>query len=78
MSGAEFKALIEAFGLPVSIVIAVWFLLLKNGGLKTVFRDEVRDDIDEVKVSLKTVVKDINVIKTELAVLKDRSNRKDD
>ena len=78
MSAADIEAMIKAFGLPGGIIIFVWFLLIKNGGLKTIFRDELREEIEELKKAINGVSEEVHKMSTELAVLKDRSNRKGD
>lgn len=77
MNIADAEALVKAFGLPAGFIVFVWFLLLKNGGLKTIFRDDLKDEIEQLRIAVKGVSDEVHKMSTELAVLKDRSERND-
>lgn len=77
MSGAEITELVKAVGLPGAILLIVAVYVLRNGGIKFIFRDEIKDDLGDLKKAIGELSEEMHVIKTDLAVMKALYNKKD-
>lgn len=69
MNAAEFRSLIEAIGLPLALVLFIFFVLVRNGWFKVIMRDEKRDELDALRASI-----DVNR-QTLVAVREDNRER---
>lgn len=70
MSAAEFTEAVRAVGLPGAILIIMGVYVLRNGGIKFIFRDEIRDDLGDIKKVIEGLSDEIHAMKTEIAVMK--------
>lgn len=76
MSGAETVELVKAVGLPGTILLIVMVYVVRNGGLKFIFRDEIKDDLGDLKRAMETLSNEMHEIKTDVAVMKALYNEK--
>lgn len=84
MTGQDLRAIGEALGWPVAIALFVAIVLAKNGWIKVLLRDGRRDEIEALKDDVRLLwkqnakrVEELAELKTQIAVLSDRWNRKD-
>ncbi len=91
MNAQDLRAIAEAIGWPMAVVLFVGFILAKNGWLKVIMRDDKKDEMENIKERLHALEEDtrslwkqdarksseIYQVKTDVAVLNDRWSRKD-